>query len=329
LIENVKISVVIPCFKVKNHIIRVVSEVPSYVDMIFVVDDCCPEGSGDFVRDNIKNSRVSVVYNSKNLGVGGAVMTGYIQAVNNNMDIIVKIDGDGQMDPLLMDNFIMPILNGVADYSKGNRFYDLEKINQMPAIRLLGNSVLSLFNKISSGYWDIFDPTNGYTAIHSNIVKKLPLKKISERYFFETDMLFRLSTLRAVVIDIPMDAKYENEESNLRISEVLFEFLFKHLRNAFKRIFYNYYLRGMTAASFELPLGIMLSSFGFVYGLVNWVAGMNSGVSNSSGTVILSAMPLIIGIQFLIAFLSYDVYSVPTKPIHKILGYHSKDNTRY
>ena len=148
-------------------------------------------------------------------------MTGYRVALDDGMDIMVKIDGDGQMAPELLPDFVAPILAGEADYTKGNRFFDLEQVSQMPTVRLLGNAVLSFFNKISSGYWNLFDPTNGYTAIHRDVAACLPFGRISRRYFFESDMLFRLNTLRAVVVDIPMHASYGDEVSNLRISKVV------------------------------------------------------------------------------------------------------------
>ena len=166
------------------------------------------------------------------------------------------------MDPGLIPAFIAPIVEGDADYTKGNRFFDLEGLSSMPKLRILGNAILSFMTKFSSGYWDLFDPTNGYTAIHSNVAQYLPFKKISYRYFFETDMLFRLNTLRAVVLDIPMDAKYGDEKSNLKVSKILFEFTYKHAHNFLKRIFYNYYLRDMSIVTIELPLGALLFVFG-------------------------------------------------------------------
>ncbi len=138
---------------------------------------------------------------------------------------IVKIDGDGQMDPKLLKRFVLPILKGQADYTKGNRFYNLDNIDRMPGIRLFGNAVLSFMTKLSTGYWDTFDPTNGYTAIHSKIAEQLPFDKISSRYFFESDILFRLNTLRAVVFDIPMETLYGDEKSNLKITKILNDFL--------------------------------------------------------------------------------------------------------
>ncbi|WP_439800451.1 glycosyltransferase family 2 protein [Pseudomonas savastanoi] len=252
----------------------------------------------------------------ENQGVGGAVMTGYKAAIEENMDVIVKIDGDGQMDPALIMNFINPILAGEADYTKGNRFFDLEEIRAMPRIRLFGNAVLSFMTKFSSGYWDLFDPTNGYTAIHRDVAKHLPLDKISRRYFFETDILFRLNTLRAVVVDIPMHAKYGDEVSNLKVSKVVGEFFVKHVRNFGKRIFYNYYLRDMSLASIELPVGLTLLLSGSVFGISHWISSIYTGIPNSAGTVMLSALPIILGIQLILAFLGQDIASVPRRPFH-------------
>ncbi|WP_286891872.1 glycosyltransferase family 2 protein [Achromobacter sp. UBA2119] len=308
------VAVVIPSYKVRAHILGVIALIGPEVTAIYVVDDCCPDGSGQFVEQNAQDPRVRVVYHQENQGVGGAVMTGYQAALEEGAEVIVKIDGDGQMDPRLVPQFIGPILAGQADYTKGNRFFDLEAIRAMPKVRLLGNAALSFMTKLSSGYWDLFDPTNGYTAIHRDVASHLPLNKISRRYFFETDILFRLNTLRAVVIDIPMDAQYGDEVSNLKISKIVGEFFFKHVRNFTKRIFYNYYLRDMSLASFELPLGLVLLTLGGIFGITQWIESMNAGVSTPSGTVMLSALPVIIGTQLVLAFLGYDIASVPKRP---------------
>lgn len=311
-----KIAVLIPSYKVVAHILGVISEIGPEVDRIYVVDDCCPDNSGAFVEEHCTDPRVTVLRNPENQGVGGAVMTGYRAAIEEGMDVIVKIDGDGQMDPSLIMNFVAPILAGEADYTKGNRFFDLEEIRAMPRIRLFGNAVLSFMTKFSSGYWDLFDPTNGYTAIHRDVAKHLPLDKISRRYFFETDILFRLNTLRAVVVDVPMHAKYGDEVSNLKISKVVGEFFVKHVRNFGKRIFYNYYLRDMSLASIELPVGILMLLSGFVFGVSHWVSSIYTDIPTSAGTVMLSALPIILGIQLILAFLGQDIASVPRRPFH-------------
>lgn len=317
--KPVSIAVVIPCYKVRDHILNVIERIGPEVTAIYVVDDCCPDSSGDYVTHNCQDPRVRVLRHAENQGVGGAVMTGYSEAVAAAADVIVKIDGDGQMDPELLPQFVLPIVEGWADYTKGNRFYDLTHIARMPKMRLAGNAGLSFLTKISTGYWNIFDPTNGYTAISARTAAHLPVDKISRRYFFETDMLFRLNTLRAVVADIPMDAFYGDEKSNLKISKVLFEFSRKHAINFSKRIFYNYFLRDMTAATFELIFGIILLLFGVSFGIFHWITSIMHSVSTPLGTIMLSALPVLIGLQLLLGFLNFDVANVPSRPVSRFL----------
>ena len=312
-----RVAVVIPSFRVLSHILGVISVIGPEVWRIYVVDDECPDRSGDYVEASCTDPRVVVLRHVINQGVGGAVMTGYRAAIIDGAEVIVKVDGDGQMDPALIPNFIRPILAGEADYTKGNRFFNIEDIREMPKIRLFGNAVLSFMSKFSSGYWDIFDPTNGYTAIHTSVAQHLPFDKISNRYFFESDILFRLNTLRAVVVDIPMSAKYADEISNLKITNIVGEFFLKHLVNFIKRIFYNYYLRDMSIASIELPLGIFLFVFGISFGGVHWLHAVSAGLPTSPGTVMLSALPTLMGLQLILAFFSFDIGSVPRSPMQR------------
>lgn len=309
------ISVVIPCYRVKSHISAVLSDIGPEVGRIYVVDDCCPESTGDFVYGNCQDSRVTVITNHSNLGVGGAVLAGYRLAVKDGADIIVKIDGDGQMNPALIPKFVAPIIRRQADYTKGNRFYDLKNISRMPSTRLFGNALLSFMTKLSSGYWNIFDPTNGYTAINARMLPHLPLDQISNRYFFESDILFRLNTIRAVVLDIPMDACYGDEQSNLKILRVIPDFLYRHASNFFKRIVYNYFLRDMTLASFELLFGLLLLLFGLVFGGSHWARSIMYGTSASSGTIMVAALSVLVGLQLLLAFLGYDISNVPRNAV--------------
>lgn len=311
------IAVVIPCYKVTHHVLGVIAAIGPEVTRIYAVDDACPDRSGDYIEEQCSDPRVTVLRHEQNQGVGGAVITGYQAALADNMDIVVKIDGDGQMDPALLPDFVAPILADDADYTKGNRFFDLEQIRAMPKVRLLGNALLSFMTKLSSGYWDLFDPANGYTAIHCSVLRRLPFAKISRSYFFETDMLFRLGTLRAVAVDVPMHAKYADEVSNLKIGRVVTEFLFKHIRNFGKRIFYNYYLRDMSLASLELPIGLGLLSFGSIFGGYKWYVSVHSGVPASLGTVMLASVSVLMGIQFVLAFIAYDIASTPRRILHR------------
>lgn len=311
------IAVVIPSYKVKAFVLDVIDSIPDYVQQVYVVDDACPDESGKFVLANCSDPRVKVIFNEVNRGVGGAVMAGYNAAIEGGADVIVKIDGDGQMDPALINEFVHPILSGEADYTKGNRFYDLESLGNMPKLRVFGNAALSLMAKLSTGYWDLFDPTNGYTAIQADVAERLPFNRISERYFFETDMLFRLGTFRATVVDIPMEAHYGEEISNLKISRIFGEFLTKHIRNTFKRIFYNYFLRDMSVASLELVFGVIILMFGVIFGATHWIHSVATNISTPLGTIIIAALSILCGFQLVLAFLNYDVSHLPSRAIHR------------
>jgi hypothetical protein len=187
----------------------------------------------------------------------------------------------------------------------------------MPAIRLFGNSLLSFASKLSSGYWDIFDPNNGFTAIHAAVIRQIPMEKLSHGWFFESDILFRLGIVRAVVRDVPMPARYGDESSSLVVRRVIGEFALKHLVNTAKRIIYNYYLRNFNMASIEIALGLVFVFAGTWFGAARWAAGSQAGVPSTSGTVMLAALPVIVGVQFVLAFLNYDLQNIPTHVLHK------------
>ncbi len=310
------IAVVIPCYREKHQIMTVLSKFDAMIDHIIVIDDACPDKTGDYVLENTKDPRIQVVIHEKNQGVGGATISGYQKAFELGADVIVKVDGDGQMDPAMIHTLVRPILRGEADYAKGNRFYRLNGLAKMPGVRLFGNLVLSFASKMSSGYWKIFDPTNGFTAIHRKVAQELALDKISNDYFFESDMLFQLNIARAVVADVPIQAIYGEETSSLKISHILFPFVGKHLANFFRRIAYNYFLRDFSVASVELIVGLILITFGAIFGGLEWYISLASGVTATAGTVIIAALPLLVGSQLLISFLNFDVNNQPDRPLH-------------
>jgi dolichol-phosphate mannosyltransferase len=313
------IAVVIPCYRVKRQILEVIRGVPEECEAIYVIDDNCPEGSGAYVSEECHDERVRVIYHSENQGVGAAVVTGYRQAQADGMTIIVKIDGDGQMEPRLLMRFAGPILRGDADYVKGNRFHGVDGIRRMPLARMLGNAALSFMSKLSTGYWNIFDPTNGYTAIHTRIIDEIPLHKVDRRFFFETDLLFRLNLARAKVIDVPMAAVYGEEKSNLSLPWSVAEFLVKHAVNLCKRIIYSYFLLDFSLASIQLLGGLFLLLFGVSFGLAKWYSLARVGVAATAGTVMLAGMPVIVGTELILAFLAYDISSVPEIAVHSLL----------
>lgn len=295
---------------------QVLNAIGGEVLCIYCIDDFCPDETGQYIQKNCSDPRVNVLFHKENQGVGGATITGWKQAVADGFDIIVKIDGDNQMDPAILPKIIRPIVQGLADYTKGNRFYTLDSLSGMPNIRIIGNAGLSFISKFSSGYWDIFDPTNGYTAIHSTVINTLQLDKVDKRFFFESDILFRLNIIRAVVADVPISSSYGYEVSNLRILPVLFSFPLKHFKNFLKRIFYNYFLRNFSFVSLELLLGFLMLLFGIIWVSLKWFDSFSTGIVSTSGTVFIGALPILVGIQFLLAFLNYDMTYIPKTPIH-------------
>lgn len=314
-------AVVIPCYRVTAELGPLLRQIGPEVARIYCVDDACPDSSGSIAREAAADDpRITVLQNPQNLGVGGAVLAGVRAAVQDGMKVIVKLDGDGQMDPAEISRLIEPICLGEADYVKGNRFYRLESLRQMPRVRLLGNAGLSFLTKISSGYWNLFDPTNGYVAIHAAVAAALPFRQISQRYFFESDMLFRLNTLRAVIVEIPMEARYAGETSSLRPGRALVTFPQAHLKNFGKRLFYNYFLRDFSLASVNLVLGCACLLFGILFGLLHWMHSARAEQFASAGTVMLAALPVILGIQLVLSFISFDMASVPRDPVHRRLG---------
>ncbi len=319
--KAVNLAVVIPCYKVKDHVLQVIAGLGPEVKTIYAVDDGCPEGSGRFIEERCRDPRVVVLFNPENLGVGGAVVTGYKAAMTAGADVIVKVDGDGQMDPRLVPMIAWPVVSGVADYAKGNRFHSIYDVRTMPPIRLFGNAVLSFMTKASSGYWSIFDPTNGFTAVHSEALHRISLDGLAKRYFFESDLLIQLGGIRAVVRDVPMQAVYGDEKSNLRISEVVWPFLKKHVHGLARRLIYGYFLRDFSVASLQLLLGLPSVLFGLVFGVVRWVESASAGVAASTGTVMLATLPVILGVQFLLAFIGADIAREPHEPLQPYLQF--------
>lgn len=310
------IAVVIPCYRVGETILKVLSQIGPEVNYIVVVDDACPMKTGKIAQENCHDPRMTIVYHERNQGVGGAVVSGYHEVFRLGADIAIKLDGDGQMDPRYIKSLAHPIELGNADYTKGNRFYSLDGLKSMPTLRLLGNSGLSLISKLSTGYWSVMDPTNGFTAVHTKVLKQLPIHKIEKRFFFETDMLFRLCNQRAVVQDIPMFARYGEEVSNLRISNALLDFSYKNLVRFMKRMLYQYFLHDFNIGTVSIFLGFPLFLFGLIFGGYEWYYNATHGGYASSGTVMLAAIPFVLGTQFLMNALLFDIQNQPKQVVH-------------
>lgn len=310
--------VVIPAYRAAATILPVIEAIGPEIEMIVVVDDGCPEGTALFVASRCSDPRVVCLVHDANQGVGGAFLTGMRYAIERGADIIVKVDADGQMDPSQVSALIHPIVSGQADYVKGDRFFFLTNAASMPSARLFGNLALSFMAKLSSGYWTVMDPTNGFFAIHGRVAELLDDKRIAKRFFFETDLLFHLGLIRAKVVEFPMRASYGNEISNLRISHQLAPFLGGHVRNTLRRILYRYFFREFSLASIQLVAGAALFGFGLLFGSYHWWSAPSDQLV-PTGTIMIAALTFLIGFQLLLSFLNYDISSSPREPLHPFL----------
>ena len=225
--------------------------IPEFVDLIVVIDDASPDNTYQKVVDlqeelGARANRLMVARLPKNRGVGGAIIHGHKIALAESCDISVVMAGDNQMDPEYLPALLDPIVSGSADFTKGNRFYSADALKGMPKYRVIGNAGLSFLTKLASGYWHIFDPQNGYTAITATALKKIPLDKVKERYDFENDLLIWLSTTGARVVDVNIPARYGTETSTIALGPFIVHVLRTLGRGHIRRIWWK--ISGKTKA---------------------------------------------------------------------------------
>lgn len=316
--RNPHVAVIIPCFNVERQVERVVASVPQTVRTLVVVDDCSTDATAAALA-RLSDPRVVRVAHSANQGVGGAMVSGYRAALERGAQICVKMDGDGQMAPEYLPQLLEPLLRGEADYSKGNRFRDLDALVQMPRLRLIGNGVLSFLTKLVSGYWSIFDPTNGYTAIHADVLQRLDLDRLDRRYFFETSMLIELNIQGAVVRDVEIPARYADEVSSLRVWSEVLRFPPRLLRGFARRFFWRYMIRDFNVLTLCVLAAVPLLLFGLVFGGYRWWLSSTTGVPATAGTTILAALPVILGFQCLLSAVMLDMLYQPARPLIRSL----------
>lgn len=305
-----------PAYNEAAHIANVISRIPTIVDKIIVVDDHSSDNTIEAAKA-VGDLRLEVIVNSKNLGVGGATIAGYRRALEDGADIVVKIDSDGQMDPGKIAKLVRPVIDGNTDYAKGFRFHDQQTLRKMPRIRLIGNWGLSYLVKMASGYWNIFDPTNGFTAIHRSSLEMIDLDNLSCDYFFETDMLCKLYRIRAKVKDVPLSTHYGNEVSELSPSKTLMHFPRRLFRAYVRRIIWHYYIRDFSTFSLLFLTGWILMLFGIGFGAAKWYINASRGIVTPTGTVMISVVPLFLGFQMVMQAVLLDVNNVPQEPIQK------------
>lgn len=305
-----RIVVAIPAYRAEGTIADVVQTLPAFVDNIIVVDDSSPDRLFE-VASALPEPRLILLRHEKNRGVGAAMVTAYERALELGCDIVVKMDADGQMDPDRLSELLDAMLKGNFDYAKGNRFLHRGALAAMPRHRLLGSLALTFMTKMASGYWHIFDPQNGFVACRTAMLQRLELRRIASDYFFENDMLVHLNVLGARVVDVPLPARYANEVSSMRISRILTTFPGRLFGRYWWRIYQRYTLRDFSPIVPFLISGILLCTWAIVFGGYMWFRSWQTGVVASTGTVMLTALPLILGFELLLHAMLLDIYSTP------------------
>ena len=307
---------VIPAYKVEKQIAETLARVPEYFRQIIVVDDASPDRTGEIIaQEKQQDTRIKLITHEKNQGVGGAMLSGFREALKINAQIILKIDGDGQMSGYDPRPLLELLIRGQADYAKGNRFRDFYALKSMPWIRQIGNMGLGFLVKAATGYWNCFDPTNGFFAIRSEALAELPLDRIQKSYFFETSMLGELYLVGAVIQDVPYPAVYGDETSNLSVRKTFWEFPPKLTHIFFRRMLVKNFLFDFSMESIYLLTGIPMFLFGLVFGIVKWIKYAQLGIPAPTGTIMIPVMSIMLGVQLLLAAANIDMQSVPKEPL--------------
>lgn len=312
------VAAVVPAYNEARMILTVIETMPAFVDHIVIVDDCSPDETSAVVESST-DPRVHLIRHEVNQGVGGAILTAHKAALALGADVNVVMAGDAQMDP----NYLPALLDAVTvqgyGFAKANRFFSPESFKGMPGYRVAGNIMLSFMTKLASGYWHLFDPQNGYTAIRTSVLKRLPLDRIALRYSFENDLLIHLNILQIPAVDVPIPAVYGNEVSSIRLSKVVPELLSLLTKGFWRRIWYRYVLWSFSPIALLLFGGMLLSGIGLAIAI--WVCfQIAASVVATAATVMLAALPLMLGSQMLISAWQLDIQSSPSKPSYPPFG---------
>jgi glycosyltransferase involved in cell wall biosynthesis len=276
-----KISVVVPAYNEETQIARVIETMPEWVDRIIIIDDCSPDRTFEIVQAHPVSvaGRVQLIRHEQNQGVGGAIATGYKWSRDNGFDIAVVMAGDGQMDPEDLPAILDPVVDGEADYTKGNRLVTGEAFRKIPKVRFFGNSALSLLTKIASGYWHVADSQTGYTAINQVALQAIDWDSMYKRYGQPNDLLVKLNVANMRVVDVPIEPVYNvGEKSGIKIRKVIFTIGSLLVRLFFWRLIEKYVIRNFHPLVFFYTMGfagLMVSGGLFVRLLWLWIAHGN------------------------------------------------------
>jgi dolichol-phosphate mannosyltransferase len=319
-----RIAVVIPSFRAAGTIGGVLRAIGPEVARIYLVDDGCPDSTGKHALRNHSDPRLVVLRNPRNLGVGGAMKRGYGQALADGADIIVKLDADGQMDPGHLPRLIAPLLEGAADYAKGNRFAPARlmpagssprALRTMPPTRRAANRMLSAFHRAATGYWRIGDPANGYTAVHRRALERIGVEALADCFFFETDMLFRLNLVDAVVADVALPACYPGSGSSLSLRRVAPRFALMTASRCVRRLRAKYFTGAWNLGSLKLAAAMAMIVAAAGLAGWRWIERAVSGAVPGAGRIELTL--LLLGLALFAAAGLYDARRTAREPLSR------------
>jgi glycosyltransferase involved in cell wall biosynthesis len=259
--KDKSISVVVPAYNEATQIGKVIETIPDYVDRIVIIDDVSTDETVQAVKQHqLGNDRIVLIEHDKNQGCGGALATGYIWARDNGFDVAVRMDGDGQMNPDDLTALLNPVVEGKADYSKGNRLFTGEAYKKIPKIRYFGNAFLSLLTKIASGYWNVADSQSGYTVINKHALHTIDWSLMYKRYGQPNDLLVRLNIYNFKVTDVPVEPVYNiGESSGIKIKKVVFTIFWMLMKMFLWRMKEKYVIRDFHPLIFFYALGGLFS----------------------------------------------------------------------
>ncbi len=307
--KGLRVAAVVPAYNEEKLIGRTIMTMPDFVDMIIVINDCSKDQTLARARE-VNDPRVSIIDHQKNTGVGGSIIDGHKLALELGADVNVVMAGDGQMNPDYLPDLLDPIADQGYEFTKANRFFSRRALVGMPKIRLLGSVFLSFATKVGSGYWNLFDPQNGYTAIHRNALLRLDLSRIARGYAFENDLLIWLNIANARAKDIPIPAVYGEEVSSMKIRKVAGAIGMLLIKGFWRRMLLKHVLASFSPVALLFFTGLLLVTYGTIVGIWVVVETLGPPVA-STASVLLAVGPLLSGIHMLISALTLDIQSTP------------------
>ena len=263
-----RIAVVVPAYNEELLIGPTLDTMPGCVDRIYAVDDCSTDRTSECVAGRVTgNPRIVLLRHEANSGVGAAIVTGYTTALADEMDIVAVMAGDNQMEPTFLPKLLDPIIDGKADYTVGNRLINPEFRKGMSTWRFVGNAALTLLTKIASGYWQLVDPQNGYTAISARALETIPLDAVYPRYGYCNDILVRLNVYGFRVKNVPHPARYGLERSKIKYSSYIVRLSRLLLKDFLWRLKTKYVIMGFHPLVFYYFFGIAFSVLSVIMGI--------------------------------------------------------------